>query len=750
MDKRKRFFKNILSSDNAGFKKLVVIFLVLISIIGAVIHSSVINVEKMEKQLQQNLADVARQNAVILESRIYTEYELLNSLSKELKGVTTDTIGEKLDHFRKFMEDFHLKRFAYCFPDGMTYSTDGEPKDLSYRDFYKAGMEGECFITGVLTDAISEQHKNVNVMTIPVYDEEKNVSGVFGLAYDTEVLNESLQIESFEGEGYSCIVNEDGEIIASMEKEGMEPSHNIFEDVLKLDKRNEDLLEQLKMQMEQMKEASGTIYISGENYYYCLPVNLLDGNVTWYILTLVPSEVLYERVTPIQRNQYITTMFVVLCVVFGAMMIIFYMRGQHKQLLKLAYEDSLTKGANYAKFCIEMKNRRLNSGYLVAMDIINYNNVTIAAGEAAGERLVCETWNIIYDSLKEKEMAGRVRDDIFLLFLREADDDDAVKRMENISQQIGKKAKDFHVYGVRAGFGIYTMSEKDTVENAYGKARMARDYAKSKPELHYAFYNEVNRIKMQREKQLEEHFPFAIENREFEVWYQPKYSANDCKVVGSEALVRWRNEDGSMISPGEFIPLFERNGMIMKLDEYMFFEVCRQQKKWLDEGRKLYPVSVNISRASLYCADVEKRYGEIIKESGIHPSYVQLEVTETAVEEQKDICNLLNEFRKMGIKILMDDFGTGYSSLATLSTQCFDTLKLDKSLIDHIGNEGGETLLYHIIRMGQHLGLHITAEGVEKQAQVTFLQNLKCDDIQGFYFSKPLPVGEYEEILYNN
>ncbi len=231
------------------------------------------------------------------------------------------------------------------------------------------------------------------------------------------------------------------------------------------------------------------------------------------------------------------------------------------------------------------------------------------------------------------------------------------------------------------------------------------------------------------------------------MWYQPKYSAAEGKIVGSEALVRWRKEDGSMVSPGEFIPLFEHNGMIVKLDEYMFRAVCRQQKKWLEEGKVVYPVSINISRASLYFLDVHKRYQSIMQEYQIEPEYIQLEVTETVMEEKKNIYELLNKFRGMGIKILMDDFGTGYSSLATLSMQCFDTLKLDKTLIDHIGTKEGETMLYHIIRMGQQIGLHITAEGVESETQVKFLQTMNCNDIQGFYFSRPVPQKEYEQMI---
>lgn len=749
MDNRQNLRNSILDSKKLEVRKIVIVLSVLLGISIVVLYGNHVNVREMENQLQHNLEDVARQNAVILDEKISTEYDLLNSLAKELEGVTQDTIEEKLEQFEIYMQDFHLKRFAFCFPDGSTYSTDGKVTNLSYREFYQAGMDGKCYITGVMNDALRMERSQVNVMTIPMFDEAGNVSGVFGLTYDTEEFNESLQIESFDGQGYSCIINEQGEIMAAMGNDALELSYNIFEDVLATDAQNEQTIENLQQQMAQKKEGSGTIYLSGKNYYCCIPVDLMDGSVTWYILTIIPSGVLNQRVTPIQMNQYMTSLGVMLLVAIGAVLIIMFIKEQHTQMVCFAYEDSLTGGANFAKFCLDMEGRNRRQGYLIALDITNFNNITIAAGEAASAAMIKETWKIISNSLQKEELAGHVRDDMFLLFLAASDETELIERMEQISEQISAKVRDFQVYGIQAGYGIYPMAGTETIEKAYSKAKIAREYAMYSPELHYAFYSETNRVKRQYEKQLEERFPAAIAGEEFEVWYQPKYSASDCSIVGSEALVRWREEGGEMISPGKFIPLFERNGMIMKLDEYMFRMVCRQQKKRLDEGQVVYPVSVNISRASLYCIDIHKRYSEIIRESGIDAKYIQLEVTESIMEDKTEIRELLNKFREMGIKILMDDFGTGYSSLATLSTQCFDTLKLDKTLIDHIGSKDGETLLYHIIRMGQEMGLHITAEGVEKQEQHKFLQNLKCDDIQGFYFSKPMPKDEYENMLNN-
>lgn len=735
------------SSKKLGMKKFIIVLFALFGIAVTVLHSSYVNVGEMEVQLQQNLADVAGQNAVTLHTKVDADYKLIRSLSKELTDATTANIDGKLAYFKTFLDDYELKRFAFCFPDGTTYSTDGEVVSLAYRDFYKKGMEGKCFITGVLQDAISAEHSPVNVMTVPILNDSGDVTGVFGLAYSSEVFNESLQIDSFEGQGYSCAVNADGKIMAVMGDSKLELSHNIFSDMLNVDSDNKAAVDSLKAQMQEKKEGSGTLYLSEKNYYYCVPVDLMDGSVTWYILTIVPSAVLEQRVLPIQTNQYITSLLVGIFILIGAGLLILFSKEQQRKMNSFAYEDPMTKGPNFAKFSMDMECRHTREGYLVIMDITNFNNITIAAGKNAGETMIRETWKLISHSLCGEEMAAHVRDDIFLLFLSAPDGKRLLERLEQVSEQVSEKAKNLQVYGVHAEYGIYHVQGTETFEDAYSKVKIARGHVIDKPEQYYAFYDEFSRVKLQQEKQLEEHFPISLEKGEFEVWYQPKYSTEDGKVVGSEALVRWRKEDGEMISPGRFIPLFEKNGMIMKLDEYMFRSVCKQQKQWLDKNKKIYPVSVNISRASLYYADVLQRYSGIIREYNIDSKYIQLEVTETVMEGKADICELLNQFRQMGIEILMDDFGTGYSSLATLSTQCFDTLKLDKSLIDHIGDRDGETLLYHVIRMGQQIGLHITAEGVEQQRQVEFLQRLKCDDIQGFYFSKPMPAADFEAML---
>lgn len=728
-------------------KKFVIMLSVLLAIVVTVLISSYYIFHKLEKQLQQNIEDVAAQNALALHNKIHSNYELLLSLSRNMHDVTPDNIEEKLQSCELFLDEYNLKRFAYLFPDGTCYSTDSEVRNLSYREFYQRGMEGKATISDILEDALQEDHGLVNVMTIPIFDESGNVEGVLGLTYRSQSFNDALQIECFDGQGYSCAVSSDGQILVAMGNDILQLSENLFTDVLGSNRKNTEIIAKLQKQMEENVTGGGSFYLGEKNYYYCVPVKLMGGDVTWNMVTIVPANVLEGRVEPVQRALYLMACIVIILILIGAAFVITLSREQKSMTLRYAYEDSLTKGANYAKFCLEMNKKRNTRGYLIAMDITHFSNISIAAGKAAGDRMVCDIWKILNDELEDEELAAHVQEDAFSIFLKPASKEQLLERLHKISARISMRAKELQVKGIHARYGIYEMNGDEGPEDAYSKAQIAREQARTQSDTHHVFYNEMDHDRLLQNQQLEERFEDSLAAGEFEVWYQPKYSTATGEVVGSEALVRWRETDGSLISPGRFIPLFEQNGMIAKLDEYMFRKVCKQQIQWLAQGQKVYPVSINLSRASLYYVNVVERYRSILQEYAIDPKYIQLEITESALEGMSSIRELLEQFRNMGIRILMDDFGTGYSSLATLNMQCFDTLKLDKSLIDHIGDKNGETLLYYVISMGQKLGLHITAEGVENNVQLDFLKENHCDDIQGFLMAKPMPSAEFEHIL---
>ena len=218
-------------------------------------------------------------------------------------------------------------------------------------------------------------------------------------------------------------------------------------------------------------------------------------------------------------------------------------------------------------------------------------------------------------------------------------------------------------------------------------------------------------------------------------------------MIGAEALVRWIKNGEFYVSPGEFIPLFENNGLIKKFDQYIFRNVCMQLKEWLNEGKKVVPVSVNLSRVSLYYKDVVSIFSHIAESVGIDKKLVPIEITETAAITNSSIKNIAKAFTDAGFILHMDDFGSGYSSLSTLNTMQFETWKLDKSLIDFIGNYGGERLIVHVVQLAKELGIFVTAEGVETKEQTEFLIEIGCDSIQGYYYSKPVAKDAFERLI---
>jgi diguanylate cyclase (GGDEF)-like protein len=419
-----------------------------------------------------------------------------------------------------------------------------------------------------------------------------------------------------------------------------------------------------------------------------------------------------------------------------------------KELERYAYVDPVTGGDNYTCFKEKLRAKTVR-GFLVSMDIHSFKVVNSVCGTTTGDEILREIWKCIKANIGKNDLAAHINADHYIIFYGTEDRNLVTERLERITLQLARRSVELNVPQQLPYFGISIWEPEKRIEQIYNEANIARHEVKHRKDINQAFFSQEDAARILQEKQMEDAFKGSLRNKRFEVWYQPKYDPGTGAVVGAEALVRWRNSDGSLISPGTFIPLFERNGMIRHLDEYVFRAVCMQQVRWQQQGCRIFPISVNLSRASLYFQNVVERYRKIAKEIGIDPAYVPIEITETAALDDKEIRRLADHFYEAGFPLHMDDFGSGYSSFATLNIMHFDTLKLDKSLIDYIGNYSGDRLLEHTIALAKELGMHVTAEGVENREQVVFLQELNCDSIQGFYFSKPLPMEEFSQKIMN-
>lgn len=419
---------------------------------------------------------------------------------------------------------------------------------------------------------------------------------------------------------------------------------------------------------------------------------------------------------------------------------------KQRELERMAYVDSVTGGNNYESFKKKIRDFR-QPGYLVSMDIHSFKIINSICGIIKGDETLKGIWKCIQGILEKDDLAGHINADRFVIYSSGKDQEKTIRQLQQLETILAELSERLKVPKLIPYFGVTKWKPDSKVEEVYSEANFAKNQIKDRKDISYQFYSHEDTIRMLEDKAMEDEFKHSLENNCFEVWYQPKYDPETERMVGAEGLIRWRDEEGNVIPPGKFIPLFERDGLIKVLDEYVFRKVCMQQLEWQKQGKEIIPVSINLSRASLYFDSVVSRYQQIADEIGVKTHLVPIEITESAAIDNDNIKGLADKFHDNGFPLLVDDFGSGYSSLATLNMKCFDTLKIDKSLIDYIGDFSGERLLEHTILLAKELGLCVTAEGVEREEQVDFLKQMKCDSIQGYYYSRPLPKEEFEKLL---
>lgn len=306
-------------------------------------------------------------------------------------------------------------------------------------------------------------------------------------------------------------------------------------------------------------------------------------------------------------------------------------------------------------------------------------------------------------------------------------------------------------YNIKVSCGVYVISDYNMdVSEMYDRAYLAAKTCKGKFVQNIAYYDESMIEDMRQEQFVINAVNKAIEEEQFVVYLQPKINLITGKPYGAEALVRWMHPTQGMISPAEFIPVYERNGIIGRLDQYMWRKVCALLRKWIDQGGNPDPISVNVSRVNIYNPRLVEILNKIITEYRIPPQLLNLEITESAfMEDQSLVMKTVKRLHDLGFKIMMDDFGSGYSSLNVLKDMDVDYLKIDMKFLqeEKSFNGKGEKVLTSVVRMAKWLNLPSIVEGVETEEQVDFLKCIGCEYAQGFYYAKPMPIVDYELYL---
>ena len=469
----------------------------------------------------------------------------------------------------------------------------------------------------------------------------------------------------------------------------------------------------------------------------------------------------------IMTNEALANSRLWLCILAGvgyvvlAILVIFSaMQYYSRMISKYVTTDRLTSGINYERFLREAQillENKENTYAVFYGDIQNFKYINDTFGYDVGDELLMAISKRVREAVgKVGGLSSRTSADNYTAIVPYKDKNDFVETIYSIIDDICwfepiQKAN----YKPEIYVGIYCTGDNDaslSVNEMIDRANMAQKSVKGSSEYHIAFYTEEIRERVIAEKELERHMESALSNGEFKAYFQPKNRVSTGEIVGAEALVRWDSPKSGFMSPGKFIPLFEQNGFIINLDQYIFETVCRNIREWLDKGIKVVPISVNVSRLQFYRIDFVKRYTKIKEKYDIPDGLLELEFTESIVFENLAILKkIVTSLKKAGFTCSIDDFGSGYSSLNILKNLPMDTLKLDKLFFD--GSENltrDKALISSVINMSRALSMKTVAEGIESWAQVAFLKEIGCDIIQGYVYSEPIPHARFTTLMEGN
>ncbi|HFL2405456.1 TPA: putative bifunctional diguanylate cyclase/phosphodiesterase [Clostridioides difficile] len=458
-----------------------------------------------------------------------------------------------------------------------------------------------------------------------------------------------------------------------------------------------------------------------------------------------------EKHSNAKLYSFATALFIYL--IFSTISLLIWEYYNKKRFKRIFYTDNLTKIKNQVAFenrAIEILHNASNKEYvLLNIDIDNFKYINDTHGYEYGDKVLIIVAAALSKTFNIKETCARIGSDNFVILAKYRDFllEDIREMLTNaIISELDMNVTQTISYCIGAYLVEVDNLGYKSINSIMDKANIAHKVSKTRGISSTVWYNENLLKQLQMENSIYNYMYKAIENEEFHMYLQPKFQISSLNVVSAEALVRWFSPELGFLSPDEFIPLFEKSGFIIELDFYMLKKACSFVKKtFMKKNQYTYPIAVNFSRVTIYQNSFYQRFLDTVKEYEIPFKYIEIEVTESAFNEiSQPVISILEELKKLGFLISMDDFGSGYSSLSLLCSLSINGLKLDKSLLKETFNrEKVYSIIQCIIEMSHRIGMSVVCEGIETKKDLEFLNTVKCDVGQGFYFSKPIEEKEF-------
>jgi len=429
---------------------------------------------------------------------------------------------------------------------------------------------------------------------------------------------------------------------------------------------------------------------------------------------------------------------------------------------RLAEIDTLTGGRTKRRYFIDSEKvvRKSNpdNWAVIVFDIDKFKFINDRLGYEEGNRMLERLYKTISDHLEPYETYARISDDNFACTVKNGSDSELENRLNNIFAEFDRRNSLFVSYPVLFSAGVCRLGQcvdrYDMVDFnvAIDRCNIAKKTIKGRHSNAIAFYDGKMHDNALREKDFENVMPTALKEHEFMCYIQPKYGTNSRHIEGGEALIRWNSKEFGFVFPDQFIPISEKNGFVVELDFFILEEVCKAMRRWIDKGITPVVISVNQSRMHLNNDDYIWRLREIVDKYGIPYEYIELELTESVFTENADLMlKIMQKLHDIGFKLSIDDFGSGYSSLNMLKDIPADVVKIDREFFNGtVNSQKGRAVISTVVDLAKNLDMQVISEGVETVEQVDFLQDIECHMVQGYFFAKPMPIKEFEELWTKN
>lgn len=576
----------------------------------------------------------------------------------------------------------------------------------------------------------------------PIYENDQ-LAGVLVGGIANSNLQRVVGIQLYRSVSSFCIVSRKGELLLASGNER-------FDEVTSLLTEEEE--KQVESDLANGKRGTSRLTFTDDQAYYFSYAPLSGEN--WMMLTLTPASVFADVYTKYMWRALFCAAAAALALVSLVCFLLLRQRANRWRLEELAFTDETTGGLNNTEFMMRYGRIRGHKNAceyaIVLLDIRDFKLINETVGYEAGDQILRYVYNAIVRELDEKqlEFAARSEMDHYYVCLHENTPEGIQARIDRITERVNTSAvKETFGFSIEFTQSACIVTDPATdVATLQDHALIASQRSDYSSLNHCVIFSDEMQEQVHLDRQLDHAAEEALREGQFKVYFQPKVSMSTNQVKGAEALVRWQHPTLGLLAPGAFLPVLEKSGRVQELDFFVYSEVCRWLAARQQAGKPMFPVSVNLSRTHFWKDDFLQRYVDVADKYGVDHGYIEFELTETVFMDDNKLQKIkagIAQMHSFGFRCSVDDFGVGFSSLSLINQMDVDTLKFDRSFFLDLKDKKSREIVNCLFSMAEQLKLGVIVEGIETQEQIDYLRGERCDVIQGYYYSRPLPEEEF-------